>query len=109
METAAEMIPVLTTWKSGTEKTIAWRATGANRSATSERKTILVNTSRDIAARSLGRFGDARAGALGIKKEMATLTSEAWSRCTVAHGRRTHIPGNNANMFGSVLPIQNGR
>lgn len=50
-------------------------ATGANRSATSERKTILVNTSREIAASSLGCVGDARAGAFGIKKEMAMLTN----------------------------------
>ena len=26
-----------------------------------------------------------------------------------ARGGRTHAPGNNANMFGNVLPIQNGR
>ena len=67
METAAEMMPLLTTRDGGT-KSIAWRATGANRSATSERKTTLVNTSKVIAVRSLGCVGDARAGALGIRK-----------------------------------------
>lgn len=34
---------------------------------------------------------------------------EARSRCTVTHGGLAHVPGNSANMFGSVLPIQNGR
>lgn len=83
METAAEIMPVLITRKGATEERIAWKTTGANRNATSERKTMLVNTSRDTAARSLECVGDARAGAFGIKKEMATLTSKTRSRYTV--------------------------
>jgi hypothetical protein len=67
-EITAEMTPLLITRKGGTKKSIAWMATGANRRAISERKTILVNTSRDIAASSFGCVGDPRAGALGIRK-----------------------------------------
>lgn len=108
METAAESIPVLITRKGGTTKSIAWRATGANRSATSERKTTAVNTSREIAASSLDCVENPRAVEFGINKETARFTSETEVSSVV--GRvGAHAPGNNANMFGSVLPIQNGR
>jgi len=83
-------------------------AIGTNSSATSERKTTPVNTSREIAASSLDRVGDARAEELGIRKEVATLTGhKVGCQWKVIHGNATHAPGNSANMFGSVLPIQN--
>jgi hypothetical protein len=81
IESTAEKMPVLITRKGGTTKSIAWMAIGADRRATSERKTTPVNTSREIAASSLGCVGDARAGALGIKKERARLAD---SRCEVS-------------------------
>lgn len=69
-----------------------------------------MNTRREIAASSLDRVGDARAEELGTKKETATLTGhEAGYQRKVVHGGLTHAPGNSANMFGSVLPIQNRR
>lgn len=67
-------MPILISRTGGVTKIIACMAIGANRRTTSERKTTLVNTSREIARSSLGCVGDARAGVFGIKKERATLT-----------------------------------
>jgi len=67
-------MPVLISRMGGATKIIACKAIGANRRATSERKTTLVNTSKEIARSSLDCVGVARAGAFGIKKERATLT-----------------------------------
>lgn len=74
IESAAETRPVLISRWDGTTKIIACRAIGANKKATSERKTTLVNTSRDTARSSLGSVADVRVGVFGIKKERATLT-----------------------------------
>ena len=81
-------MPLLITREGGAENIIAWMATGAKRSTTSERKAILVNTSKEIAASSLGCVGDARAGVFGIKKEIATLT-DVRLRVNVLCSRRT--------------------
>jgi len=103
------MMPVLISRTGETTKIIACMEIGAKRRATSERKTTPVNTRREIARSSLGSVGDVRDGAFGIKKERATLTGMKHGVRTVVPGERTHAPGNNANMFGNVLPIQNGR
>ena len=108
-ESAAEIIPVLISRTGETTKIIACMAIGAKRRATSERKTTPVNTRREIARSSLDSVGDVRDGVFGIKKERATLTGMKHRVRAVVHGGVTHAPGNNANIFGSVRPIQNGR
>ena len=58
---------------------------------------------------SPGCAGNARAGVLGIKKERAMFTGTGNGISCCGLPGRTYTPGNNANMLGSVLPIQNGR
>jgi hypothetical protein len=74
IESAAEIMPVLINRTGEATKIIACTAIGANRRATSERKTTPVNTRREIARSSLGSVGDVRDGAFGINKERAMLT-----------------------------------